>query len=82
MRLYIRPKKKTFVCPFGPKIRRVGRSIFFFFNDLDAEEMQYHSWFKKKMQNWVSKKKKKKKKADLFFKKFFGLVGKGKQTFF
>ena len=40
----IRPKKnKRFVCPFGLKSGRVGRSIFFFFLDLDTEEMQYHS---------------------------------------
>ena len=36
------PKNKRFVCPFGLKIRRVDRSIFFFKN-LDAEEIQYHA---------------------------------------
>ena len=42
--IYIRPKKnKRFVCPFGNKIRRVGRSIFFFSKNLGVEEMQYHS---------------------------------------
>ena len=43
--LDVRPKNKRFVCPFGLKIGRVGRSIFFsfFFFNLDTEEMQYHS---------------------------------------
>ena len=37
-------KNEKFVCPFGLKIGRVGRLIFFFFFlNLDAEEMQYHS---------------------------------------
>ena len=42
-------KNKSFVCPFGPKIRRVGRSVFFFFFflNLDADAitfMRVHSW--------------------------------------
>ena len=38
-----RPKKiKRLACPFGLKIGRVGRSIFFFLN-LDVEEIQYYS---------------------------------------
>ena len=31
MRFSLGLKNKRFVCPFGLKIRRVGRSIFFFF---------------------------------------------------
>ena len=43
VKIDIRPKKnKRFVCPFGLKIRRVGRSIFFFFFNVDADEIQYY----------------------------------------